>query len=36
MDRVIRKLRVRFPEKFNPVHAACRDLDAERDELERG
>jgi NTP pyrophosphatase (non-canonical NTP hydrolase) len=36
MDRVIRKLRVRFPEKFNPVDANLRDLNAERDELERG
>lgn len=35
MDRVIRKLRVRFPEKFNPVDANCRDLPAERKELEQ-
>lgn len=34
-DRVIRKLRVRFPDKFNTVDAACRDLEAERLELER-
>jgi NTP pyrophosphatase (non-canonical NTP hydrolase) len=36
MNRVIRKLQVRFPDKFDAVHAACRDLDAERQGLERG
>lgn len=35
MGRVIRKLRVRFPEKFNDVDANLRDLSAERAELER-
>lgn len=35
MERVIRKLRVRFPDKFNTVDANLRDLDAERKELER-
>ena len=35
MDRVIRKLRVRFPGKFNTVDAAARDLTAERGELEK-
>lgn len=34
-DRVIRKLRVRFPDKFTSVDANLRDLDAERRELER-
>lgn len=35
MDRVIRKLRLRFPDKFNIVDANIRDLDAERKELEK-
>lgn len=34
-DRVIRKLRTRFPEKFNTVDANIRDLDAERQVLEQ-
>lgn len=35
MDRVIRKLRARFPDKFNDLDAQIRDLEAERRELER-
>lgn len=35
MDRVIRKLRVRFPDKFNSVDANCRDLEAEEKELRK-
>jgi NTP pyrophosphatase (non-canonical NTP hydrolase) len=35
MDRVIRKLRTRFPEAYNDVDANLRDLDAERKELEQ-
>lgn len=35
MDRVIRKLRVRFPDKFTALDANLRDLTAERAELER-
>lgn len=35
MDRVIRKLRARFPDKFNALDANIRDLDAERRELEQ-
>lgn len=35
MDRVIRKLKVRYPEQFNVVDANVRDIDAERKELER-
>lgn len=34
-DRVIRKLSVRFPERFNIVDANCRNLAAEREELEK-
>ena len=33
-DRVIRKLRVRYPDKFNIVDANLRDLDGERRALE--
>jgi len=35
MDRVINKLRTRYPEKFTEEDALDRDLDAERKELER-
>jgi len=34
MDKVIRKLAVRYPEKFTDINAIERDLDAERKELE--
>jgi len=33
--RVINKLQVQFPDKFSEHHAANRDLDAERKELEK-
>lgn len=36
MDRVIRKLRTRFPDKFTEEHAGERDLAAERATLETG
>lgn len=36
MDRVIRKLRTRFPDKFTEQHAGQRDLAAERATLETG
>lgn len=35
MARVLRKLAVRYPEKFTPEHAAVRDLTAERAALEQ-
>lgn len=35
MDRVIRKLRARFPDKFNEHDANNRDLNAEREVLEQ-
>jgi len=35
MERVIRKLRVRYPDKFNIVDANIRDLDAEVKALEK-
>ncbi len=36
MDRVINKLKVRYPEKFTRDAAEVRDLDAEREVLENG
>ena len=35
MDRVIRKLQTRFPDKFTKAEAITRDLEAEREELEK-
>ena len=36
MDRVINKLRTRFPEKFTESDAFNRDLEQERNVLEKG